>query len=604
MATPLVRSSLRRSCAPTGALALLCLVFAATSLAATPAPDPPPVAVAPERPPVAKTVPAPVQRAPVTSRVVRPPAPVVRVRPTAAPTAKPTVRVAKAKVARKAVPKPVHRSKPASAVAAARPPHDRARVPLVSFVAPEAGFDRGLLALGGVGLLLVALGSAVMLVIARRQLLLAGIALALLVPVGEAVAAPVSYTLSGSAGSNGWFTSNVTIRWIVDPTDLVSAACPAAELIAAEGPTNRQCTATFTWGTVTSPVVAIKIDKTPPTGLTAALARGPDANGWFNHPVAASFSGQDAVSGIAGCSSPTYAGGDSASAAVTGTCTDGAGNTASATVSLKYDATPPSVTPAVDRPPDAKGWYRKPLSISFAGSDATSGIAACTAPARFAGPDGPQASVTGSCRDGAGNVAEAKQSFQYDATAPKLEKVKAQVAKGVARVDWARAADVAQVQLVRAPGVNGAKSTIVYQGNGAAFFDRTVKPGIRYRYEISVADVAGNVTSKAVTTASGQVSTLLNPAAGTVVKKPPVLRWRAVKGAAFYNVQLYRNGVKVLSTWPKGAKLQLGRTWRYGGKRQRLSAGTYRWYVWGARGTRARPSYGKALGMSTFVVKR
>jgi hypothetical protein len=311
------------------------------------------------------------------------------------------------------------------------------------------------------------------------------------------------------------------------------------------------------------------------------------------------------MSGIAACTNPSYGGGDGAAVAVSGTCTDVAGNTsAPVNFAFKYDATPPAVTPAVDRPPDAKGWYRKPLSISFTGSDATSGIAACTPPARYSGPDVAQASVTGSCRDGAGNVAEAKHSFQYDATAPKLEKVKAQVAKGVARVDWERAADVAQVELVRAPGVNGAKSTIVYQGNGAAFVDRTVKPGIRYRYEISVADVAGNVTSKAVTTASGQVSTLLSPVAGTVVQRPPILRWRAVKGASFYNVQIFRNGVKVLSTWPSKATLKLGTTWTYAGKRQRLLPGTYRWYVWGAKGTKAKPTYGRALGTSTFVVKR
>ena len=60
--------------------------------------------------------------------------------------------------------------------------------------------------------------------------------------------------------------------------------------------------------------LTIKIDKTAPSVSGAALARAPDSNGWFNHPVAAAFSGQDAVSGIAGCSSPTYAGGDSASA--------------------------------------------------------------------------------------------------------------------------------------------------------------------------------------------------------------------------------------------------------------------------------------------------
>ena len=73
-----------------------------------------------------------------------------------------------------------------------------------------------------------------------------------------------------------------------------------------------------------------------------------------------------------------------------------------------------------------------------------------------------------------------------------------------------------------------------------------------------------------------------------------MLRWQPVKGAAFYNVQLYRNGVKVLSTWPPGRPLKLGRTWRYAGKLHRLEPGVYRWYVWGAQGTRAKPAYGNA----------
>ena len=129
---------------------------------------------------------------------------------------------------------------------------------------------------------------------------------------------------------------------------------------------------------------------------------------------------------------------------------------------------------------------------------------------------------------------------------------------------------------LRSPGINGAKSTIVYRGNGAAFVDKTVKAGIRYRYEISVADLAGNVTTKAVMAeaAGAKKSTaLLAPATGSVVKAPPLLRWKAVKGATFYNVQLYRNGRKLLSTWPGAAKLKLARTWTYGGKRYRLATG-------------------------------
>ena len=81
------------------------------------------------------------------------------------------------------------------------------------------------------------------------------------------------------------------------------------------------------------------------------------------------------------------------------------------------------------------------------------------------------------------------------------------------------------------------------------------------------------------------------------------LAWEAVAGVKFYNVQLLRDGVKVLSTWPSKPLLRLNRSWRYAGKTQRLEPGLYRWYVWGARGTKVRPEYGRTLGTSTFRVR-
>ena len=165
-----------------------------------------------------------------------------------------------------------------------------------------------------------------------------------------------------------------------------------------------------------------------------------------------------------------------------------------------------------------------------------------------------------------------------------------------------------EVELLRSPGINGAKSTIVYRGNGAAFVDKTVKAGIRYRYEISVADLAGNVTTKAVMAeAAGATknTSLLAPATGSVVKAPPLLRWKAVKGATFYNVQLYRNGRKLLSTWPGRGQAQARADVDVRAASGIASSpGVYKWYVWGARGTRAKPVYGKVLGSSTFTVKR
>lgn len=174
MATPLVRSSLRRSCAPTGVLALLCLVFAATSLGATPAPDPPPVAVAPELPPVAKTVPArvPVRRARATVapvRVVHRAAPAAAAQPARLPTAKlkPTLR-----------PKPTKRPRATeratlikrNAVTASKAPHDRGPVPLAAFAPTVEELNRGLAAFAGAALAFVALGGALVLLTARREL--------------------------------------------------------------------------------------------------------------------------------------------------------------------------------------------------------------------------------------------------------------------------------------------------------------------------------------------------------------------------------------------------------------------------------------------------
>lgn len=438
----------------------------------------------------------------------------------------------------------------------------------------------------------------------RTVLLLVLLALALVPSAGAAAPyAPIPTCSPGPAACPSWHTSNVTISWQFEQgwTQINCDSRPVTEDTATE---QRSCSVWYGPDDVYSRTITVRRDATPPQVTAMTPSRPADSGGWYRQPFTVAVAGADATSGIASCSSPSYPGGDGAAVAVSGTCTDVAGNTsAPGSYGFKYDATPPTIAPSIDRPPDNKGWYKKPVTVSFAGTDLASGIAACTAPTRYAGPDLSNAAVMGSCRDVAGNTAEAGHRFQYDATAPKLERTQVKFDKGVARLAWERAGDVVKVELVRTPGVNGAKSTIVYQGNGAAFADKTVKAGVRYRYEISVADQAGNVTTKALT-AMQKSTSLLSPAAGSTLRAPPLLRWKPVAGAKFYNVQLYRNGRKVLSTWPAAAKLRLGRTWTYGGKRQRLEPGLYTWYVWGARGTRARPVYSPVLGSSTFTVKR
>ena len=80
-------------------------------------------------------------------------------------------------------------------------------------------------------------------------------------------------------------------------------------------------------GDRTAHTVVLHIDRTAPS-VRPVLDRPPDHAGWFNHPVRVSFSGSDATSGIASCSSATYSGPDrpeppSAAVAVTWPATSG-----------------------------------------------------------------------------------------------------------------------------------------------------------------------------------------------------------------------------------------------------------------------------------------
>ena len=401
----------------------------------------------------------------------------------------------------------------------------------------------------------------------------------------------------------GWY--NHPVAATVSGTDATSglAGCTGATY---SGPDGAAQTApgscTDVAGNTSAPVgVALNYDATAPA-VAATLARAPDSNGWFNHPVAAIGTGTDGASGVAGCTSASYGGPDTAGVSLAVTCRDRAGNGSGAQVSLKYDASPPEVVATPDRPPVAGAWYRRLLTILFTGTDATSGGVSCTGPVRYSGPDNTSARVAGSCRDAAGNTAEAAHAFKYDGTAPRVSALEAESEKQRIVVRWARSADAATFELVRTPGRNGARSSIVYKGAARQFVDKAVRVGVAYRYELSAFDVAGNSASSAV---SGRARpTLYRPDAGGVARAPVVLAWEAQKGVSFYNVQLLRDGVKMLSAWPRAATLRIGASWRYAGRLQRLEPGLYRWYVWAARGTRERPTYGRALGSSTFVVKR
>jgi len=394
----------------------------------------------------------------------------------------------------------------------------------------------------------------------------------------------------------------VKLDWTVLPTTAVitPGTCQDQTLVNDSAGAYAACTATADGGRTTVELW-IKIDKTPPALTGAVPGRPPDGNGWYRAPVAIAFRGTDATSGVSRCTTATYAGPDNGAARVAGNCVDVAGNASAASAfGLRYDATGPNVTdgrPA--RKPDHNRWYNHPVTWRFRGKDGLSGLAECP-PLVYRGPDSRAARVVGACRDKAGNVSTRIFVMRYDGTAPAPPSVRVIPRDRAVRLSIHAAPGTRRIAIVRKPGVGGHRDSTLYRGRPRGFTDKRVANGRRYHYTVIARDRAANRSRTRVSAVPR--ARLISPANGAVVSAPPLLRWTPIQNADYYNVQLRRDGHKVLSEWPARPRLQLQRTWHYGGHVRHLSAGTYRWDVWPGYGSRSSARYGRKIGSRTFVI--
>jgi hypothetical protein len=273
------------------------------------------------------------------------------------------------------------------------------------------------------------------------------------------------------------------------------------------------------------------------------------------------------------------------------------GTTVTEPVWIGIDRTPPALVGLQsDRPPGLNGWFNSPVGLTFQGSDQTSGVASCSS-TTYSGPDGSGRLVSGSCRDVAGNVASGSLPINYDATPPDRPLVEAIPGNKRVSLNWRSSPEVEAVVERR---TKGGAAKVVYRGPGNKFIDKRLRNKRRYRYVVRLIDQAGNrAVGKA--TAMPSVSGLLLPAHGARLAGPPELVWQPIPKTRYYNVQLARRG-KVLSRWPRVARLQLRRSWSFDGRRYRLSPGHYCWYVWPGLGAPAERRYGPLLGRNCFTI--
>jgi hypothetical protein len=327
-----------------------------------------------------------------------------------------------------------------------------------------------------------------------------------------------------------------------------------------------------------------------------------DCSGWYRSNVSIDWTVLPTSAQDVGCNDATY------TADTPGTnefCRADDGTEVTVQLKIRVDKTPPVVSggqPA--RGADVNGWYNHPVAVAFSGTDLTSGIASCTAPT-YAGPDSGAGLLFGTCMDVAGNVSSPfGYGLSYDATAPPITRLDAGAGDRRVVVRWRTTAEAESVEVVRTPGRGKADSSVVFRGAGRKFEDTAVTNRKRYVYEVRVRDAAGNTAHRAV--AAVPRPHLVSPARLTALRPGlrPVLRWTPVRRASYYNVQLFRDGRKVLSVWPEKARYRLKKRWTYGGLRRRLVPGKYRWLVFPGYGPRSKSNYGKRLGPTSFRIRR
>ena len=340
-----------------------------------------------------------------------------------------------------------------------------------------------------------------------------------------------------------------------------------------------------------------------PPALDLACAPAPaNCNGWYRSAVELRWEWNNLVASPTNgnCNARTFA------ADTPGTrvfCEVGdlmTGDLTRRNVTIHIDRAPPEVAAAPARAPDYGGWFNHPVSVPFAGVDATSGVASCSS-SGWGGPDGAGIVLSGTCTDVAGNVGSASFALNYDATAPAAPEVTAVPGHRHMTLSWEAPADAQTVVVSRVTG--DGSPDLLFTGTAEGFTHRRLKNGTRYRYLVTALDQAGN---RAVDRASGVPTglPLLSPARGAHLENPPLLLWEPVKRASYYNVQLYRGRKKVLTRWPQAETLQLAERWRYGGERYALKPGPYTWFVFPGFGERSARRYGELLGKSTFRVTR
>ncbi len=175
---------------------------------------------------------------------------------------------------------------------------------------------------------------------------------------------------AGTAGTNGWYTSDVTVD--TDGTDSISSpvTCTADQFQTSEttgAVFNGSCTNDAGLTTNAAPLT-VKLDKTGPSATLSVTAGTLGTNGWYTSGVTVHTSGSDAVSDNVICTADQQQTTETTGTEFNGSCTNDAGLTTNAApLTVKLDKTGPTAALSASGTLGNNGWYVSNVTIHTSG---------------------------------------------------------------------------------------------------------------------------------------------------------------------------------------------------------------------------------------------